>query len=201
MTTRHRRDAVRPRLGARDAAIVIVVVQLKRIAAFRRRRRCRWRRRWRRALIGELHGGAGAGGQHLLRSRGLGLVHREIVLALDQHDLVHVPTLVQGRQPFGQVLGDLLVSVHAGAGQGEIEQVAAESLPGGAVHGAQAAVMRFAAGDDVFYVGLAGAGEIGAGVRAVDAAALLGDDPGARHSAGTNSRRRRRASSGFPALS
>ena len=38
--------------------------------------------------------------------------------------------------------------------------------------------MRFAAGDDVFYVGLAGAGEIGAGVRAVDAAALLGDDPG-----------------------
>ena len=38
--------------------------------------------------------------------------------------------------------------------------------------------MRFAAGDDVFYVGLAGAGEIGAGVRTVDAAALLGDDPG-----------------------
>ena len=38
--------------------------------------------------------------------------------------------------------------------------------------------MRFAAGDDVFYVGLAGAGEIGAGVRAVDAAALLGDNLG-----------------------
>ena len=38
--------------------------------------------------------------------------------------------------------------------------------------------MRFAAGDDVFDVRLAGAGEIGAGVRAVDAAALLGDDPG-----------------------
>ena len=38
--------------------------------------------------------------------------------------------------------------------------------------------MRFAAGDDVFYVGLAGAGEIGAGVRAVDAVALLGDNLG-----------------------
>ena len=36
--------------------------------------------------------------------------------------------------------------------------------------------MRFAAGDDVFDVRLAGAGEIGAGVRAVDAAALLGDN-------------------------
>ena len=68
--------------------------------------------------------------------------------------------------------------VHAGAGQGEVEQVAGEGAPGVAVGGAEAAVVRLAAGDDVFDVGLSDAGEIGAGVRAVDAAALLVDDTG-----------------------
>ena len=38
--------------------------------------------------------------------------------------------------------------------------------------------MRLAAGDDVLDVRLPDAGEIGAGVRPVDAAALLGDDAG-----------------------
>ena len=69
--------------------------------------------------------------------------------------------------------------VHAGAGQGEIEQVAAKGASWCcAVGGAQAAVVRFAAGDDVLDVGLSDTGEIGAGVRAVDAVSLLGDDVG-----------------------
>ena len=174
MITPHRGDAVRAGFGAGDPPVPIVVVQLKCIAALRRRRRCRWRRC--RARIGELHGGAGAGGQYLLRLRGLGLVHREIVRALDQHDLVDIPALIHRRQPFGHILGYLVVPVEGGAGQGEIEQVAAEGPPGGAVGGAQAAVMRLAARHDMFDVRLAGAGEIAPGIRAVDAAALLGDD-------------------------
>ena len=81
----------------------------------------------RRALIGELHGGAAAAGQHAARGVGLGLVHREIVLALHLYHLVHVPALVQRRQPLRQVLVNLLVPVRAGAGQGEVEQAAGKS--------------------------------------------------------------------------
>ena len=119
-----------------------------------------------------------AGGQHAARGVGFGLVHREIVLALDLHDPVHVPALVQGRQPLRQVLVDLLVPVHAGAGQGEVEQVVGEGAPGVAAGAAEAAVVRLATGYDVFDVRLSDAGEIGAGVRAVDAVALLVDDMG-----------------------
>ena len=108
-----------------------------------------------------MHLRAGAPGQHAAGGVGLGLVHREIVLAFDLHDPIHVPALVQGRQPFGQVLGDLLVPVHTGAGQGEVEQVVGEGAPGVAAGGAEAAVVRFAAGDDVFDVRLADAGEVG----------------------------------------
>lgn len=112
-------------------------------------RRCRRRHRRRRSTsVGEYHLCTGAGVQHPLGDRCLGPVHRQIVLALDLHDPIHVPALVQGRQPFGQVLVDLLVSVHAGAGQGEVKQVVGEGAPGAAVGGAEAAIVRFAAGDD-----------------------------------------------------
>lgn len=184
MPARHRCDPVPARLGARDAAVAVVVVAPERIAVAvaarpcrRRHGRCRGRRRLRgRALVGEHHGGAAAAAQHAAGGVGLGLVHREIVLALHLHDLVHVPALVQRRQPLRQVLVDLLVPVHAGAGQGEVEQVAGEGAFGVAVPAAQAAVVRLAAGDDVLDVGVSDAGEVGAGVRAVDAPALLVDD-------------------------
>ena len=184
MAARHRCDAVPAGFGAGDPAVPVVVVAAKwiaiAIAARRRRRRgrCGWRRRWRRAWFGKLHGRAAAGGQHPYCGCGLGPVHRKIVLAFDHHDLVHVPALVHGRQPLGYVLVDLLVSVHAGAGQGEVEQIASECAPGVAVGGAEAAVVAFAAGDDVFDVSFAAVGEVAAGVRAVYAAALLGDDLG-----------------------
>ena len=113
-----------------------------------------------------------------MRPRGLSLVHRELVLSLDLHDLVDVPALIQRRQPFGHVLGDLLVPVEGRAGQGEVEQVVGERPPGGVVGSAEAAVVGLAAGDDVFYVGLAGAGEIATAIWAVDAASLLGYDLG-----------------------
>ena len=184
MAAGHRCDAVPAGFGAGDAAVAVVVVAAKWIAiaiaarARRRRRRCGWRRRGRRAWFGKLHGGAAAAGQHPFCGCGLGPVHREIVFAFDHHDLVHVPARVQGGQPLGYVLVDLLVSVHTGAGQGEVKQVASECAPGVVVGGAEAAVVGFAAGDDVFDVSFAAVGEVAAGVRAVYAAALLGDDLG-----------------------
>ena len=50
-------------------------------------------------------------------------------------------------------------TVHLRAGQGEIEQVGGEAPPGFGIGGAQAAVMGFGDGNDVFDIGLEGGPE------------------------------------------
>ena len=91
-------------------------------------------------------------------------------------DLTNIPALIQGRQPFRHILGPLLVSIHFGAGQGQIQQITGKGLPVSHAGRAKAAVVRLAARHDMLDVRFPGAGEAPAGVRPVDAPPHLVDD-------------------------
>ena len=88
-----------------------------------------------------------------------------------------VPALVQFWEPLSRVVVALLVTIHAGRRQREVQEVGCELRPGCWAGGTEAAVVGLGAGDDVFYVCSLDALEPCAGVGAVNAA-LGRDDAG-----------------------
>ena len=125
-----------------------------------------------------MHGEGGAGGEDGEGGLGFAGVHGEAVAAFDGDDAVDEPATVEVGEPFGDVFGDFLVAVELGGGEGEVEGVASEGEAGEDVGGAEAAVVGFAAGDDVLDVDVFAPVEGLAGVGAVEGAAGFGDDLG-----------------------
>ena len=93
----------------------------------------------------------------------------EIVLAANLDDAVRKPAPVHGRQPAGGVVVTLVVAVETRFGQSEIEQVRRETPTRAWIGGAQPAVVRLGASDDMLDVGLAGVGEVLQRIGAIDA--------------------------------
>ena len=181
-------DVVAAGFGAGDAAVVVVVVEVQGMAFGLGGCVLVGLGGWGGGFCGggwgffcggdDLHGEGGAGGEDGEGGLGFAGVHGEAVAALDGDDAVDEPATVEVGEPFGDVFGDFLVAVELGGGEGEVEGVAGEGEAGEDVGGAEAAVVGFAAGDDVFDVDIVGPGEGLAGVGAVEGAAGFGYDLG-----------------------
>ena len=79
----------------------------------------------------------------------LGAVDGEAVFTADLDGSVDVPALVQVREPFGNVVVALLVTVDTGRRQREVQQVGCELRPGCWAGRTETAVVGLGAGDDV----------------------------------------------------
>ncbi|HJN43818.1 MAG TPA: hypothetical protein QF572_06520, partial [Vicinamibacterales bacterium] len=68
-----------------------------------------------------------AGGQHSVQSVSLTAINGQAVLLANANDAVREPALVPVRQPFGDVTGVLLPTIHSRTGQGQIQEVRGET--------------------------------------------------------------------------
>ena len=176
MIAAHGGDTVPAGFRARDAAVVVVVVQFQRVAfCLAVRLLVVFCDRGGRFFGGrdDLHGERRATVENGEGGFGFAGVHGEAVAALDRDDAVDEPALVQVRQPFGDVLGHLLIAIQSGRGEGQVEGIAGEGEAGEDVGRAQAAVVGFAARDDMLDVDFVGPTEGLSGVGAVEAASSL----------------------------
>ena len=112
--------------------------------------------------------------QHQLKGIGFLAVDRQAMLQANLHDPVGEPTPVLVWHPFDRVLGTLL-SVDAGAGQGQVFQIVGECSASILALRAQAAVMGFGTRHDVLDLGLIHAVEAASCVRAVDLSNFVDD--------------------------
>ena len=151
----HRGDPVCSRLGAADAPVAVVVPLGNRL----RSGGCGSRRCRHRTAREHDHLRRGAPRQHSIQRVGLTPVDGEPVLLPNGDDPSRVPAAVPRREPLGRVVVDLLVPVHAWAGQREVQQVSGEPPLRRSIGGAQPAVVRLRASDEVLDVGLGVAGE------------------------------------------
>ena len=138
----HRRDAVLPRLLARDSSVPVRVPLAQRVAcAWRCCARCRLSHL--RLSFGHDHFGRDATRQDALQSLSLPPVDRQPVLPLHRDDPAREPAAVHPRHPLAGVLPALLVSVHRRRRQRQVPQVGREPVLRGRVCNSQPAVVSF----------------------------------------------------------
>ena len=106
--------------------------------------------------------------QHPFQGLHLSPVHRQLVLALHLDHLACNPASVPLRHLVRRVLGFLDVAVQPRGRQGQVQKVCGKGAPRLPVRAAQAAVVRFASGDNVLDVGFLKAVEHSAGVLRPD---------------------------------
>ena len=169
-----RRNAVPSRLGAGDAAVPVVVVQMEHVTAPDVQREGRDRRGKGDSLRGQDdHRRRRASLQDGVKHVPLAGVDGEAVHLAHLHNAVREPAPVQGGEPFRRVVATLLGAVGRRAGEGQVQHVRGEPALCGGVRCAVPAVVGLGAGDDVLDVGFAGAGEPRPCVGAVNDAPML----------------------------